>query len=303
MNPTLADSLRILDISPGASTEEVQQAFRVQMKKWHPDNYHSVPQEMLAVAAKKSAEINAAYACIQAELNQREKLQALAPEPARDKRGGPSHAPTPDKEKTDEQRYAENRLQQYKEGLARRIYGCSLDALCDFCTARIEECFATMEEIRICNAEASRHHQRDELREKTLIAAKIARRYVAEILAREPSYAAALGSTTKVDLFIEILDPNGLAEDDEVFMRKLGAELEGDMDAELARKEQELKRKQEAALYTECARKASEVIDAEELAEALKPDRGSRIGCWIGCLFAGALILLILAKVIARHMQ
>ena len=55
----MKDPYRILGVSPYASNEEVKNAYRELVKKYHPDNYADSP--IADVAEEKMKEINAAY--------------------------------------------------------------------------------------------------------------------------------------------------------------------------------------------------------------------------------------------------
>jgi DnaJ like chaperone protein len=52
----------VLGVSRYASPEQVQQAWREQMAKYHPDKVAALGDELKALADRKSKEINAAYA-------------------------------------------------------------------------------------------------------------------------------------------------------------------------------------------------------------------------------------------------
>jgi len=53
----------VLGVSPNASDEEIKQAYRALVKKYHPDNYVNNP--IADLAAEKMAQINTAYETIQ----------------------------------------------------------------------------------------------------------------------------------------------------------------------------------------------------------------------------------------------
>ena len=49
----------ILGVSPSASDDEIKQAYRALVKKYHPDNYAGSP--LADLASEKMSEINSAY--------------------------------------------------------------------------------------------------------------------------------------------------------------------------------------------------------------------------------------------------
>lgn len=51
---------RILEVKPGASQDEIKQAYKHLVKKWHPDLFFKNPKLQLQ-AQEKSKEINEAY--------------------------------------------------------------------------------------------------------------------------------------------------------------------------------------------------------------------------------------------------
>ena len=57
------DPYKVLGVSPNASDEEIKQAYRALVKKYHPDNYVNNP--IADLAAEKMAQINTAYETIQ----------------------------------------------------------------------------------------------------------------------------------------------------------------------------------------------------------------------------------------------
>jgi hypothetical protein len=79
-----ADPFAVLGVTPDASAEEVAAAYRALAKRWHPDRADG-PQ-----AARRMAEINAAYDLVRSEqwLARRERGPAPAPPPARRGRSG-----------------------------------------------------------------------------------------------------------------------------------------------------------------------------------------------------------------------
>ncbi|MEO8005035.1 MAG: J domain-containing protein [Betaproteobacteria bacterium] len=52
----------ILNVSPDASTAEIKRAYRMLVSQYHPDKVATLGDELKAVAERKSAEINVAYA-------------------------------------------------------------------------------------------------------------------------------------------------------------------------------------------------------------------------------------------------
>lgn len=59
----MSDPYQILNISPGATDDEVKHAYRELARKYHPDNYHDNP--LADLAQEKMKEINEAYEQIQ----------------------------------------------------------------------------------------------------------------------------------------------------------------------------------------------------------------------------------------------
>ncbi|MFM7102089.1 MAG: J domain-containing protein, partial [Verrucomicrobiota bacterium] len=60
MKPSFAECHALLDLTPGASWAEVQEAYRLMVRVWHPDRHQHDP-ELAARAGAKLARINAAY--------------------------------------------------------------------------------------------------------------------------------------------------------------------------------------------------------------------------------------------------
>ena len=51
----------VLEVSPGASVDEIRAAYRQLMSQYHPDKVATLGAELRALAERKSAQINAAY--------------------------------------------------------------------------------------------------------------------------------------------------------------------------------------------------------------------------------------------------
>jgi len=60
MQPDLENCYRILELPPGASIDDVKQAYRVLAKVWHPDRFAGDPS-MSSIAEEKLKQINYAY--------------------------------------------------------------------------------------------------------------------------------------------------------------------------------------------------------------------------------------------------
>jgi len=52
----------VLGVSPGASTDEIEQAYRTQLEKYHPDKVAQLGPELQIVARRMTERIEAAYA-------------------------------------------------------------------------------------------------------------------------------------------------------------------------------------------------------------------------------------------------
>jgi DnaJ like chaperone protein len=70
LGPEAGDPYSVLGLLPGASMEEVRQAWRRLAAENHPDrmSQRGAPPEFVAVAREKTAAINAAYAAIREEM-------------------------------------------------------------------------------------------------------------------------------------------------------------------------------------------------------------------------------------------
>ena len=51
----------VLKVSPSASVDEIHEAYRAQIRQYHPDKVASLGEELRALAEEKSKAINAAY--------------------------------------------------------------------------------------------------------------------------------------------------------------------------------------------------------------------------------------------------
>ncbi|HRE45561.1 MAG TPA: molecular chaperone DjiA [Terricaulis sp.] len=71
LGPDAGDPYAVLGLLPGASMEEVRQAWRRAAAENHPDRMtqRGAPPEFVAIAREKTAAINAAYALIRDELS------------------------------------------------------------------------------------------------------------------------------------------------------------------------------------------------------------------------------------------
>ena len=71
LGPEAGDPYAVLGLLPGASMEEVRQAWRRTAAENHPDRMaqRGAPPEFVAIAEEKTAAINAAYAQIREELS------------------------------------------------------------------------------------------------------------------------------------------------------------------------------------------------------------------------------------------
>lgn len=81
LGPEADDPYAVLGLLPGASLEEVRQAWRRQAAENHPDRMiqRGAPSEFVEIARDKTAAINAAYARIRAELGEPAAIAASAP--------------------------------------------------------------------------------------------------------------------------------------------------------------------------------------------------------------------------------
>ncbi len=61
MNDLFRTSYRHLDVEPGSSWQEVRQAYKRCVKKWHPDHFHNNDAKTQSIAAEKIKEINCAF--------------------------------------------------------------------------------------------------------------------------------------------------------------------------------------------------------------------------------------------------
>ena len=51
----------VLKVSPSASVEQIHEAYRAQIRQYHPDKVASLGEELRALAEEKSKAINTAY--------------------------------------------------------------------------------------------------------------------------------------------------------------------------------------------------------------------------------------------------
>lgn len=81
LGPEVDDPYAVLGLLPGASLEEVRQAWRRQAAENHPDrmSQRGAPPEFVEIARDKTAAINTAYARIRAELGESAPLAATSP--------------------------------------------------------------------------------------------------------------------------------------------------------------------------------------------------------------------------------
>lgn len=56
------DPYAVLGVAPGASRDEVAQAYRAQLKRYHPDRVADLGPELQRVAHQKTVELQRAYA-------------------------------------------------------------------------------------------------------------------------------------------------------------------------------------------------------------------------------------------------
>lgn len=59
--PEQPDWWQVLKVSPDATPEQIQEAYRLQISQYHPDKVARLGEELKVLAEKKSKEINAAY--------------------------------------------------------------------------------------------------------------------------------------------------------------------------------------------------------------------------------------------------
>jgi DnaJ like chaperone protein len=73
LGPDAGDPYAVLGLSPGATLDDVRRAWRWQAAENHPDRMtqRGAPPEFVAIAREKTAVINAAYARIREELQER----------------------------------------------------------------------------------------------------------------------------------------------------------------------------------------------------------------------------------------
>jgi hypothetical protein len=87
--PDLAWCYDVLNLSPGASTREIQKAFRKLALVWHPDRFPSSNSRLCKHAEDRFKQLNAAYQALMAE--------PAAPRASSASEPAPSRRPPPDK--------------------------------------------------------------------------------------------------------------------------------------------------------------------------------------------------------------
>jgi hypothetical protein len=60
-DPTARDAYRVLGLAPGASAEEIREAYRELAAKYHPDKVEHLGEEFRRLAEQRFKEIQAAY--------------------------------------------------------------------------------------------------------------------------------------------------------------------------------------------------------------------------------------------------
>lgn len=70
----MTDPYKVLGVSPNADDEEIKQAYRALVRKYHPDKYANT--DLAEMATEKMKDINAAYEQIQAERQARASGQS-----------------------------------------------------------------------------------------------------------------------------------------------------------------------------------------------------------------------------------
>src|SRR5579859_5071668 len=88
---------KALGLEPGATPEEVKQAYRDLVRVWHPDRF-SHDERLRQIAQDKLKEINGAYEVLTANAFEASSVEAAAPPPeteAASETGPPEEAPAP----------------------------------------------------------------------------------------------------------------------------------------------------------------------------------------------------------------
>lgn len=73
----MEDALQVLGVAPEASQREIQEAYREQMKKYHPDRIEHLGEEFKIIADEKSKRLNQAYSTI-IENRRKKDMSALS---------------------------------------------------------------------------------------------------------------------------------------------------------------------------------------------------------------------------------